>query len=157
MYEDIIFELINKPAGIELDQILKEGDNAVNRLDKRTAGAVIVLSDSKLAKRLKEAVATSEYRYRILLKEPHGRLLIDSLGEFCVSVKRLGAKGLRVVSQTRVEDQIKGAVADSKNAIKSLTLLEIAGVQIRELGSGNSRLITKKERNRLLDLLESIE
>lgn len=157
MYQDVIFELINKPAGVALDSILKEGDYAVNRLDDSSAGVVIVVSSNKLAKRLKEAVANSDYRYRILLTSPHTRTLVEAIGEFAVSVKRLSSKSLRIISLTRIEDQLQTIASLQKIRIKSLTLLELAGVQIRELGAGNSRLLSKKERNHLLDLLETVE
>lgn len=121
--------------------------------EPKLEGITLYTSDRKLSQSLKNACASVGHEYQITFKEPVSRALLDDLKAITVGVKSLSDTRLRVIAKRSLMQTFAELATLHANPIKHLKLYEIHGIRLRELGAGNLRKLTKKERNDLLRLV----
>jgi len=164
--------LLNKPIGVLctcqkgrergktiLDLVkVPERIFPAGRLDRDTAGLLLLTDDGELVQKLMHPSFEQEREYvietgRSLLQRDLDKLregihLEDGLSKFA-QVQKVGARKLKIILKEGKKRQIRRTLAQIGLPIKSLTRIRLADLNLASLPAGKWRDLTPKEINSL--------
>jgi 23S rRNA pseudouridine2605 synthase/23S rRNA pseudouridine2604 synthase len=165
---DPIYIALNKPKGyvtscrqagdkIVMDLIdIPERIYPVGRLDKDSTGLLILTNDGDLHHRLSHPSFDHEKEYDVTVS----RVISDSaLARIAkgmpimgtktrpAEIKRISSRRFRIVLKEGRNRQIRRMVRKIGNRVASLKRIRISNIKLGNLGPGDWRYFTKKERN----------
>ena len=166
-----IYVMLNKPAGyvtscshagqtIVLELVdLPQRIYPVGRLDKQSTGLLLMTNDGRLHHRLSHPSFDHEKEYIVTVSQPiaskdlrrmaKGVYLDGSLTRPAV-VRRLNSRRFSIVLKEGRNRQIRRMVAQVNNQVLQLHRVRIGSLRLGRLAPGHWRLLSKRERERLL-------
>ena len=172
--EELVYILLNKPPGyisscshrnekIVLDLI--DTDRRVypvGRLDKASEGLLLLTNDGRLHLKLSHPSFDHEKEYEVAVARPISDDELRSMGAGIMisgrltrpaRVKRLSAKGFRIVLQEGRNRQIRRMLGALNHEAVRLRRTRMAGIHLGGLPVGAWRYLTDKEKEALFEML----
>lgn len=138
-----LFVAFNKPLGDFLTP-MDELKAATGELDAESTG-LMILSERKKIPRL-------DSEYLVTVAQPISKSFLATLRTNTepISIKKTGDKKFKIIL---FSDDLRRACEALGNPITTLKRIRLGPVKLKELGEGNWRNLTKKERQELENLL----
>lgn len=167
-----IFLLLNKPVGV-ISSGAEDADNSVydylytderlfyvGRLDVASEGLMLFTNNGDIAQKLAHGSGKMEKEYIVTVNKPmekkHLRKLREGIeldGEKTkpARTKQVGVKKFHLILTEGRNRQIRRMCEALGYEVIKLKRIRIAHLRMRDLGAGNTRLLSKKERRELLE------
>ncbi|MDP2631555.1 MAG: pseudouridine synthase [Candidatus Uhrbacteria bacterium] len=181
--EQDIYIAFNKPVGV-ISTLDPEAENSVldyvktndrffyvGRLDVLSSGLMLLTNNGDVANKITRSEEDHEKEYVVTVDKKMTRRFIDSMRSG-VNVKNTdGEAGPYVTKPARIkklsDNRFNIILTESKNrqirnmckalgySVKKLKRIRIMNIKLRELGDGNWRYLSSKERRELLEALKT--
>ena len=166
-----IYIALNKPEGyicscsskhgkIVLDLIdLKDRIYPVGRLDKDSAGLLLLTNDGEIHNRLSHPSYDHEKEYRVTTLNPLRKTALDHMADGMIIdgvktrkaiVSKESNHRFRIVLKQGLNRQIRRMVGKTGNTVTRLKRIRIANIRLGRLKEGQWRYLTLQEIHRLL-------
>lgn len=169
-YESKVYYALHKPAGYVCTQarrgkerlvldLIKEGSNrlfTVGRLDKDTAGLILVTNDGDFANKVihPSANISKEYLAKVDHEVTHEHLVTLSQGTLVdgalvrpLSVKKVRGKTLKITVGEGKKHEVRLMLQSAGLEVLDLTRIRVGGLLLGRLPVGAYKSLSEKERN----------
>jgi pseudouridine synthase len=171
-----IYILFHKPKGVVTScrqkrettvvDLLDIGQRVypVGRLDKDSTGLLLLTNDGRLHLRLSHPSFNHEKEYDVRVAKPISDYALQKMAEGMpilgtrtrpARIERLSATRFRMTLMEGKNRQIRRMVRQVGNEVKELKRIRMAGISLGRLPAGAWRYLSAKEKNKLLELVES--
>ena len=172
--KDLVYLAYNKPVGVictsdpnahnNIIDAVNHKDRIVHigRLDVASSGLILLTNDNDIVNKILRSENGHEKEYVVTVNKPINRKYLDKLREGVIldGIKTKPAR-VKKVSDTRYKiiitegrnRQIRRMAEAFSYKVTKLKRVRIMNIELRELGEGNTRELSKRERRELLAML----
>ncbi|MFH1631818.1 MAG: pseudouridine synthase [bacterium] len=172
--EHDIFIAFNKPVGV-ISTFDKDADNSipdyvdagerifnVGRLDVASSGLILLTNNGDIAEKITHPSGKHEKEYLVTVDNKMTRSFIDAMrggvkiGDYTTEpaqVKKLSDTRFSIILTEGKNRQIRRMCETLGYEVKQLKRIRIMNIKLRDLGDGNWRYLSSKERRELISSL----
>lgn len=156
--------VLHKPSNVSLSaesttqsvhDFLPEGlFYSVSDINTETAGLVVFVSNRKIADKIRHAKDQLESEFTVKVTEEPTRSSLDWIRKHLKNsrIKATSRFTLNVVASEEDKKSIRKVIEAAGLPVKDMRRTRLQNIRLRELGAGNTRMLSKRERRELLSI-----